>query len=69
MTATAAANSTNTQQPTKEQPAPADERSSSTAGIVAGVVAALLVALGAAAVALPMVAPDLAAQLGLPRIG
>lgn len=69
VTATAAANSTNTQQPTKEQPAPADERSSSTAGIVAGVVAALLVALGAAAVALPMVAPDLAAQLGLPRIG
>lgn len=69
VTATAAANSTTAQQPTKEQPAPADERSSSTAGIVAGVVAALLVALGAAAVALPMVAPDLAAQLGLPRIG
>lgn len=69
VTATAAANSTTAQQPTKEQPAPADERSSSTAGIGAGVVAALLVALGAAAVALPMVAPDLAAQLGLPRIG
>lgn len=69
VTATAAANSTTAQQPTEEQPAPADEQSSSTAGIVAGVVAALLVALGAAAVALPMVAPDLAAQLGLPRIG
>lgn len=69
-TSTAAAtNSTTAQQPTEEQPAPADEQSSSTAGIVVGVVAALLVALGAAAVALPMVAPDLAAQLGLPRIG
>lgn len=65
----AATNSTTAQQPTEEQPAPADEQSSSTAGIVVGVVAALLVALGAAAVALPMVAPDLAAQLGLPRIG
>lgn len=65
----AATNSTTGQQPTKEQPAPADERSSSTAGIVVGVAAALLVALGAAAVALPMVAPDLAAQLGPPRIG
>lgn len=65
----AATNSTTAQQPTEEQPAPADEQSSSTAGIVVGVVAALLVALGAAAVALPVVAPDLAAQLGLPRIG
>lgn len=60
---------TPTEQPTSTKtpkaPKPADEGSSK-AGIAIGVVLGLLAVIGIAVAALPMVAPDLARQLGIP---
>lgn len=63
---------TPTEQPTAtktpQAPKPADpkDEGSSKAGIAIGVIVGLLAAIGVAAAALPMVAPDLARQLGIP---
>lgn len=56
---------TTSKEPKPVEPNPKDEGSSK-AGIAIGVVLALLAVVGAAAAALPMVAPDLARQLGIP---
>lgn len=56
---------TTSKAPKPVDPDPKDEGSSK-AGIAIGVVLALLAVIGIAAAALPMVAPDLARQLGIP---
>lgn len=55
------------EKPKPAEPKPEDEGSSK-AGIAIGVVLALLAAIGAVVVALPKVAPDLARQLGVPKL-
>ncbi|WP_175935756.1 CAP domain-containing protein [Corynebacterium sp. Marseille-P4321] len=56
---------TTSKEPKPVEPNPKDEGSSK-AGIAIGVVLGLLAVIGIAAAALPMVAPDLARQLGIP---
>lgn len=57
---------TDTKTPQAPKPADPKDEGSSKAGIAIGVILGLLAAIGVAAAALPMVAPDLARQLGIP---